>query len=199
VDYDLGHHADSSELKDPEGPTWFHDDTLDDYAYMTLDRDLTDRIYELTKDIKLETTDQTRKAMKETFGDEEWADRGPKVIKGTDVTGDNFWKGEFGDRNAKFITETYGMPDPFAITDMEEIGMAVAASRLGMKDRYIAIRTGVNMDVFLKGETPENLWSTGQAIISNNSDETLDIFPVAMVNNYKVVSAVIKAIENGEL
>jgi hypothetical protein len=38
-----------------------------------------------------------------------------------------------------------------------------------------------------------------KSIIANDSDETLDIFPVAMMNNYRVVSAVVKAIDNGEL
>ena len=199
ADYDLGHHADPRDLKDPDGPTWFYDDSLDNCASVVLNRDLTDRVYDLTKDIKLESTDRTRKAMKETFAGEEWADRGPKVIKGADVTGDDFWKGEHGDSNAKLITETYGMPDPFALTDMEEIAKANAAKRLGMGDRYITVRVSVNMDVFMKGESPESLWNTGGSIIENNSEETLDVFPTAMMNNYKVVRAVIKAIDNGEL
>ena len=199
ADYDLGHHADPRDMEDPERPDWFYDDTLDNCASAVLNRDLTDRVYELTKDIKLDSTDRTRKAMRETFSGEEWAEREPKVIKGTDVTGDDFWKGEYGDRNAKFITETYGMPDPFALTDMEEIAKATAVKRLGMEDRYIAVRVSVNMDVFLKGETPENLWTTGGAVITNDSSETLDIFPVAMMNNYKVVRAVVKAIDEGKL
>jgi hypothetical protein len=55
------------------------------------------------------------------------------------------------------------------------------------------------MDVFMKGESPESLWNTGGSVIENNSDEILDIFPTAMMNNYKVVRAVVKAIDNGEL
>jgi len=199
VDYDLGHHADSRELKDPDAPTWFHDETLDGCASLVTDRELTDRVYELTKDIKIDSTDLTRKAMKETFGDGEWAAREPKVLKGADVTGDDFWKGEYGHRNAKLITEIHGCPDPYATADMEEIAVGQAISRLGMLDRYIPVRTSVNMDVFLKGESPESLWGTGTAIIKNDSAETLDIFPVAMMNTYRVVSAVVKAIDNGEL
>jgi hypothetical protein len=67
-----------------------------------------------------------------------------------------------------------------------------------MGDRYIAVRVSVNMDVFMKGESPESLWNTGESVIENTSDEILDIFPTAMMNNYKVVSAVVKAIDNGE-
>ena len=167
-DYDLGHHVDPRDLKDPDGPTWFYDDSLDNCASVVLNRDLTDRVYDLTKDMKLESTDRTRKAMTETFAGEEWAARGPEVIKGADVTGDDFWKGEQGDSNAKLITETYGMPDPFALTDMEEIAKANAAKRLGMGDRYIAVRVSVNMDVFMKGESPESLWNTGESVIENN-------------------------------
>ena len=199
VDYDLGHQADPREMKDPDRPTWFHDDTLEGCASLVPDRDLTDRVYELTKDIKLDSTELTREAMRETFGGEKWAQRGPKVLKGADVTGDDFWKGKYGHRNAKYITEYYGCPDPYAIADMEEIAVGQVISRLGMMDRFISVRAGVNMDVFLKGETPESLWGTGKSIIANDSDETLDIFPVAMMNNYRVVSAVVKAIDNGEL
>lgn len=199
VDYDLGHQADPRELKDPDGPTWFHDETLDDCASLVCDRELTDRVYELTKDIKLESTDATRKAMKNTFGDEKWADRDPKVLKGTDVTSDDFWKGEYSHRNAKYIAEYYKCSDPYAISDMEEIAVGQVIRRLGMMDHYIGVRVSVNMDIFLKGESPESLWDTGTAIISNDSAETLDIFPVAMMNNYKVVRTIIKAIDNGDL
>lgn len=199
ADYDLGHQADPREMEHPENPTWFHDEIYDGTASLILDKDLTDRVYELTKDIQLDTTDTTREYMKETFGDAEWAKRGPKVIRGTDVTGDDYWKGEYSDRNAKLIAEQYGCPDPFAITDMEEIAVGRVVERLGMKDRYIAIRSSVNMDVFFKGDTPENLWGTGNSITSENSMEALDLFPVSMRNNYKVVSTVVKAIDNGEL
>lgn len=199
ADYDLGHQADPRDMENPENPTWFHDETYDSTASMVLDQDLVNRVYEITKDIELVSTDMTREYMEATFGDAEWAGRGPKVIKGTDVTGDDYWKGEYSDRNAKLIAEHYGMPDPFAVTDMEEIAVGRVIERLGMKDRYIAIRAGVNMDVFFRGNTPENLWGTGNSITSEDSMEALDIFPVAMMNNYKVVSTVVKAIDNGEL
>jgi len=41
-----------------------------------------DQVYEVTKDVKLETTDQTRKFMKDEFDDADWAVRDPKVLKG---------------------------------------------------------------------------------------------------------------------
>ena len=99
----------------------------------------------------------------------------------------------------KLTVETYGCPDPYAICDMEEIAVGLVMSRLGMTDRYIAIRSGVNMDVFFKGDSPESVWGEGNNITSENSMEALDIFPVAMMNNYKVVSAVVEAIDKGEL
>ena len=55
------------------------------------------------------------------------------------------------------------------------------------------------MDVFLEGNDPETLWLSGDDITSENSMEALDIFPVSMENNYRVVSAVVDAIDRGEL
>ena len=199
ADYDLGHHADPREMEHPENPTWFHDAEFDPTASLMPDQELADRVYELTKDIKLETTPTTRMFMEDSFPGEAWAARDPKVIKGTDITADNYWKGEYDDRNAKLVAETYGCPDPFALTDMEEIAVGRVIDRLGMTDRYIAIRCSVNMDVFLEGNDPETLWTSDDHITSGNSMEALDIFPVAMMNNYRVVRTVVDAIDSGKL
>lgn len=54
------------------------------------------------------------------------------------------------------MTETYGCPDPYALTEMEDHAMSVVLDRLGMLDRYIIIRDSVNTDVFMNGASPES-------------------------------------------
>ena len=45
VDYELGHRADSREMRDPSRETWFHDREYDDAAYIELNPDLMHRVY----------------------------------------------------------------------------------------------------------------------------------------------------------
>lgn len=99
------------------------------------------------------------------------------------------------------MTETYQCPDPFALTEMEDVALAVAAERLGMLDRFIVIRDSVNMDVFMNGASPESLWDPNfdESLASDDSVEAADIFATAMENNYKVGSVVINAILDGTL
>ncbi len=202
VDYDLGHHADSRELSDKnQTTTWYHDSSYDGSSVKILNKDLVAKIYELVKDVKLETTERTRNFMAVTFDNAEWAVRDPKVLLGTTVTGDNYWKGQYDHANALLMTETYGCPDPFALTEMEDCAIAVALDRLGMLDRYIVIRDSVNTDVFMNGAGPESLWDPEfeTTLASEDNIEAADIFATAMKNNFAVGSLVIEAILNGEL
>lgn len=200
IDYDLGHHADPRELTEETDTTWYHDESYDSSSYKILNQDLCDKVYELVKDVEIETTETTRAYMAAAFDDAEWATRDPKVLRGTTVTGDNYWKGEYDHANAVLMTETYGCPDPYALTEMEDNAMAVVLDRLGMLDQYIIIRDSVNTDVFMNGATPESLWDPNY-VAPEESDETVetaDIFATAMENNYKVGSVLIDAILNGE-
>ncbi len=125
----------------------------------------------------------------------------PKVLRGTTVTGDNYWKGMHDHANALLMTETYGCPDPYALTEMEDHAMSVVLDRLGMLDRYIIIRDSVNTDVFMNGASPESLWDPNfvDSLASESSVESADIFATAMKNNFTVGHVVIDAILNGEL
>ena len=116
IDYDLGHHADPREMENPENPTWFHDASYDSSSYKLLDQDLMARVYDLVKDVELETTEKTRAFMAYTFDNAEWAVRDPEVLRGTTVTGDNYWKGEYDQQNARAMCEVYGAPDPLFLT-----------------------------------------------------------------------------------
>lgn len=198
-DYDLGHHADPRDLADDSRPTWFHSDSFTHLAAVRLDRDLTDKVYNMVKDVPLSTTEKTEKYMKESFPGEDWAGRKPKVLKGTAVSGDNYWKGWYGHENAMLIRETYGCPDPYAVTEMEEIAVARTMEAFGMLDRLIITRASVNVDVFTQGLTPELLW--GKTVQEGTSEgdvqESVDIFETAMENNFHVCKVIIDAILNG--
>lgn len=201
IDYDLGHHADIREMENAEDATWFHDQSFDKSAYVLLDPTLTSSVYELVKDIPLKTTERTRSYMSAAFDGAAWATRDPKVLRGTTVSGDNYWKGEFDHRNALAEVKTYQCPDPFVATEMEDVAIARTMERMGMLDHLIILRDSVNMDVFMCGNTPETLWAPERsgAIDVMESGEYADIFTTAMQNNFAVGSVVVDAIRNDEL
>ena len=200
VDYDLGHHADPREMTEDRTVTWFHDPDFDDAAAVTLNPELTEKVLRLAENVPVETTEKTRNYMRAAFDGAEWAVRDPKVLRGTAVTSDNYWKGRYGHENAKCMVETYGCPDPYAVTEMEDIAVCAAVKRMGLLDRLIILRDSVNMDVFMLGATPESLWNpdaTAMPLASEDSVEAADIFATAMKNNFDVGSVIIDEILNG--
>ncbi len=202
VDYDFGHHADIREMENKDGSTWFHDASYDSEAVVKLDSELNEKVYALIKDVPVKTTEKTRSYMQATFPGEDWAVRDPKVMLGTTITSDNFWKGKYDHENAKLMTEVYGCEDPFLTTEMEDIGVCQAAKRKGMLERLIVTRTSVNMDVFMKGMTPESLWIEdydGMTLASDDNAEAADIFETAMENSFNVGSTIVDAILNNRL
>ena len=200
VDYDLGHHADPREMTEDRAVTWFHDPDFDDAAVIKLNPELTEKVLRLAENVPVETTEKTRNYMRAAFDGAEWAVRDPKVLRGTAVTSDNYWKGRYGNENAKCMVETYGCPDPYAVTEMEDIAVCAAVKRMGLLDRLIILRDSVNMDVFMLGATPESLWNpdaTAMSLASEDSVEAADIFATAMKNNFDVGSVIIDEIMNG--
>jgi len=200
VDYDLGHHADGRDLADPEGISWFHNADFDEAAVVILNQALAEKAYALVKDTPVETTERTRNYMLHAFDGAAWAVRDPLVLTGTTVTGDNYWKGTHGHANALRMVETYGCPDPYVTTEMEDVAVARAAQWMGLLDRLIVIRGSVNMDVFMLSATPESLWSDAEnmTLAVEDSVEAADIFPVSMKNNFNVGRVIIDSILSGE-
>ncbi len=196
ADFDLGHHADARDLAPDTETTWFHNPVYDSAAFRILDKTLTDKVYKLVKDTPLRTTEKTRAFMQKQFGKAAWASRSPAVLKGTTLSGDNYWKGLHDHRNAEKMVQSYCLPDPFVCAEMEDAALAVALDRYGLLDRFIALRVSVNMDVFTSGLTPESLWGTqsGAAFDSDDDREALDIFPAAMENLFCVGKKVIDAL-----
>ena len=201
VDFDLGHRADPREMSDPAGTTWFHDESFDDIAVVRLDQSLADRAFDLVKDVPLATTEKTVRFLNEEYPGQAWAERLPRVMRGTSVTSDSYWKSRYDHRNALLITETYACADPFAVTEMEDIAVAQAVKSFGLLDRLIILRAGVNMDVLPAGVTPEMLWGeeTDDHIASEESMESVDIFETAMRNCFAVGKVLIDAILAGTL
>ena len=201
-DNELGHRTDSAELDVPgEGHTWFYDSSYDDYSCQRLNRELADKCFELIRGCPLRTTETSRSVLARNFPGEEWAMRDPHVMLGSAVTGDTYWKGTHNHEDAKFIVETYGCDDEYAVTEMEEVALVAAARCHGLADRVVSLRVVVNMDTFLHGETPGSLWSGEgfNATVSDGSSEILDIFEPAMDNLYDTGSIVIDAALAGEL
>lgn len=202
-DYDLGHQPDSSDLADPDYPvTWFPIEPLGDSGHKNFNPELCETVYRMIRDCPLRTTELTKKILAENFPEQDRVKEDPKVIKGTALTGDNFWKGKRDHLNAVYIAEYYGAPDPFAVTEMEEIAIADAADCFGMLDRVISLRVVVNMDQFLGTEKAEELWGGKRGYsekVSEANSETLDIFRPAMHNLFDAAGIVIDAILAGDL
>ncbi|MDO4740416.1 MAG: hypothetical protein Q4A66_07090 [Eubacteriales bacterium] len=201
VDFDLGHRVDIRDTTDGAGATWYHDPSYESSSFKLLDPELMDKVYELVKDVEIDTTEKTRAFMAHAFDDAPWAVRDPQVLRGTSITSDSYWKGSYMHEDALLATAAYDCPDPFLASEMEDTALATVMDRMGMLDRLIILRNSVNMDVFMNGATPESLWSpeTFQPLDSETNVEAADIFTVSNDNNFKVGSVIIDAILNGEL
>ncbi|MBR3316555.1 MAG: hypothetical protein IKG21_01875 [Atopobiaceae bacterium] len=202
-DAELGHRTDTSELKNPEAKhTWFADESYNAYSCEKMSAELSDHAYELIKDTPLRTTEISQRALAQNFPNEEWASRNPRVAKGSALTGDSYWKGKQGHTDANFIVEQYGCPDEYAVTEMEETAIMNAAECFGLKDKVVSLRVVVNMDTFLKGESPESLWlddTDFSNMVTEENSETLDIFEPGMENLFDTGRIVIDAVLAGEL
>lgn len=202
-DYDLGHHVDAHEKKKSKSRVmWFPDDAYSEYECKFLNADLCDKVFQLTKDCPLQTTEQAKAVMSDNFQARDESELLPYVRKGTALSGDNYWKGIYGHVTANYIADYYKCPDPYAVTEMEEIAIANTADIFGMLDRIISLRVIVNMDLFLNDETPESTWGEYDSFnvkVEEENPETLDIFEPAMHNLFDVTSPVIDSILGGEL
>ena len=202
-DLELGHHTGREELADPDNElTWFPDDSFSMYNCKKLNSELYEKVYPLIKDCPLRTTEKTRQVLAENFPDEEWAGRGPHVSRGTAISSDNYWKGTEDHTNAAAAADYYECPDEYAVTEMEENAVMNTAECFGLQDRVISLRVVVNLDTFLIGESPEQLWLKNESYsskVKKENSETLDIFEPGMKNLFDVGQIVIDAVLAGEL
>ena len=201
-DYDLGHHVDTHEREKSDSRImWFPEDSHGEYEFKILNANLCNKVYEMIRDCPLRTTEQAKSFLAKHYPDYWEGEQLPSVRKGTAVTGDNYWKGLYGHETADFIAEYYGCPDPYTVTEMEEIAIANTADCFGLLDRMISLRVVVNTDLFMPGETPENTWGEVASFsekVQTTNNETLDIFEPAMYNLFDTAAIVIDAILAGE-
>lgn len=203
-DLELGHHTGKEELADPEnGLTWFPDeDSNNEYICKQLNKELYEKAYQLIKDCPLRTTEETKQVIEQNFPDEAWANRDPQVLRGTAITADSYWKGAEDHRNAVAVADHYECSDDYAVTEMEEVAVMNTAECFDLQNQVISLRVVVNLDTFLKDESPEQLWlddsDYASSVVEDNS-ETLDIFEPGMENLFDTGKIVIDAILAGEL
>ena len=95
------------------------------------------------------------------------------TLKGTALSGDNFWKGIYGHVTASYIANYYACPDPYAVTEMEDIAVANTAACFDMLDRVVALRAIVNTDIF--EPAMHILLDAGSIIIDGILDGSLSI------------------------
>ena len=202
-DFDLGHHVDAHERNNSDTRImWFPDKSFADYSVKFYNADLCCKAYDLIKDIPLRTTEEAREVLRRNYPAKTETDLLPAVRKGTTLTGDNYWKGLYSHETANFIAEYYECPNPYSVTEMEEIAIANTAECFDLFDRVVSIRVIVNPDLFTDGETPENTWGeymTFSEKVKDENSETLDIFEPAMHNLFDAASIVIDAILEGRM
>jgi len=203
VDYDLGHYVDIRDMAGLDVDSeWFHDSSFDASSHFVFDGELIDKAYELTKDIPLATTEYSRSAMEIQYPDNESTHRDPGVVKGTSVTGDNYWKGHYGHDHALDVAEYYKCKYPYTASEMEDVAVGYVTDKYGLKDRTILLRGIVNIDDFWQGDDALTLWGEGKNQILDNSDindESLDVFDPCMHNVADVGSKIIDAILDGTI
>ena len=191
ADFDVGHRADIRELSTDRDSGWFREYGFDQFGYVVMDQALVDEVYPLIKDMKPHVGDDVKEYMAKHFDNAEWATRDPMVVKGSSVTGDCYWKGTYLSDEATMIAESYGLPDPFMITEMEDIAIGLVLGKMGMQDRYLGVRVNVNMDVFTGHMTPENTWGEDVDETLLSEDESANSFEDGMKNLFDVSSVVI--------
>jgi len=201
VDGDLGHTAGYNDYDNPEERKsfWYHDASFDNNSYLAMNQELVNRVYELIKDVPLRTTKMTQSILVKNFPEQEWALRDPKVLIGTHVTSDIFWKGLGYHNQIESIVETYECKNPYTACEMEDIATAVVARDFDILDRLVILRAQVNVDVFLKGQTPDSLWGSGYFFtysVYDVNEETLDAFEPVMYSLADVTSVIIEAVLN---
>lgn len=90
----------------------------------------------------------------------------------------------------------------YAVTEMEETAVMNSAECFGLEDRVISLRVIVNMDTFLKGESPEQLWLDEEDFAdgaSAENGETVDIFEPGMKNLFDTARIINDAILAGAI
>lgn len=170
VDFDLGYHADFLEENNVSNNEWFNNSSYDDFAKINLDDFIVGKAWNIIKDKKLKNFPEAQKYISNAFNNEQWTKRDPKVMKGTSVTSDSYWKGVIDHDSAVFKCNFYGCKDPYVSTQMEDNAIALSFKRHNMLDKLIMLRYAVNLDVFLPGQNTKSLWTEDSQNSTNDQN-----------------------------
>lgn len=193
LDFDLGYHADFRDIQNNSGHSWYPNESYLRFGYIDLENEFFNKSFEIIKQENAVTTENAKNLMAKTFNNEQWAIRDPKILKATSVTSDSYWKGNYDHENAKYVVDYYKCKYPFAATDMEDIAVAQVFKTYNMLDKLIIMRFAVNMDVFMAGQSSENLWGSNKRLVDKNSfDDFSDIFPIATKTATNIVWKIIQ-------
>ena len=179
VDYDLGHTADVRDKTNKTAITWYPNKKFSRYGHLDFDSEFVDWAYEILKNDPVKTTLNAKNYMAKSFDNAPWAIRDPKLIKATSVTADEYWKGIYAHKNAKFIVKYYGCENKYYATEMENLAVGMVFKNYGRLKDLLVIRYAVNTDVFMAGQTPEIIWGDEEESFENKTfDNFNDVIPV---------------------
>jgi purine nucleoside permease len=181
VDFDLGHHMMESDAG-PNDPLFIR--AHNSNAFMTLNKNLVDWAYNLTKNITLENSAEAAE-FKKNYGIEE-SEEIPSVRIGLSITADNYWAGNKIRDEVEKAVKLYEAETPYMVTQMEDIAIAAVAERFNKLDRLLVIRDVTDFD------TPYE----GQRAIEVFNSTWGGIFDIAMKNNVLVGSVVVDELIN---
>lgn len=149
VDYDLGHRW-APEEGEPNTPVFMPRKGYENIRKYKLNADLVNWSLTLTQNMKLFDSSSAQ-AYRKRYAEKE-ANRAPKVLSGTHMTGDTFFHGPGLSKEAQYIAKLYGADD-YVSTEMEAAAIAQVISRTQDINRMMSIRGSVNFDQGGKNET----------------------------------------------
>lgn len=149
IDYDLGHRW-APEEGEPGEPVFMPRKGYEDIRKYQLNEQLIKWALALTQNITL-LDSASAQAYRKRYKQKQ-ANRTPKVLSGTHMTGDTFFHGPGLSQEAQYIAKLYGADD-YISTEMEAAAIVQAISRTQDINRVMSIRGSVNFDQGGKNET----------------------------------------------
>lgn len=100
--------------------------------------------YELEED-RVQAAMEAARDIELTTPQEDSEHDDPRIVRGTNLCGDELWHGERPAEEAAWLTDQYGV-DPHLATEMEDAATAAVLERFDCLDRYLCVRGISNHD-----------------------------------------------------
>lgn len=179
VDYELGYSWEQSDGMEGE-PTFMAMDDFSEDGNISLNRELADRAFELSRKVKLR--DDPKADEYRDLYSEEAAKGSPSVQMGVSVTADSYWHGVGCSAVADHICDAYDA-GTYMVTQMEDSAFALVLRDFGYLNRYLVLRDVVNFDRPHPGQTVK------ESLAASSGG-----FSIGMSNGFAVGSAVVNDI-----